>query len=89
MQNSECKIERSQADFILPILHSRFLHFAALQTIRANAHALSRSADSCPDRPQVDVPAAVAHVVSVTDIVSKLRLLAANIANLCHCLLQI
>lgn len=90
MQNSECKVEMSQADsFAFRTLHSRFLHFAALKTVGADAHPLGRSADPCANRTQINVPAAVAHVVSVADIVSKLRLLAANIANLCHCLLQV
>jgi hypothetical protein len=41
------------------------------------------------DRAQVDVPAPFADVVSVTDIVSELRTLAADITDMRHGLLQV
>jgi hypothetical protein len=36
------------------------------------------------DRAQIDVPAPFAHVVGVTDGISELRPLAADITNSCH-----
>jgi hypothetical protein len=41
------------------------------------------------DRAQVDVPAPFADVVSVADIVSELRTLAADITDMRHGLLQV
>jgi len=40
------------------------------------------------DGAQIDVPAPLRDVVGVADVVSSARTLAADFANLCHCLLQ-
>ena len=66
----------------------RFNHFAATQAGGADADALGRSAHFGMDRAQVNVPAPLGHVVSVANIVSELRPLAADITNVCHGLLQ-
>jgi hypothetical protein len=61
-----------------------FGHFSAAQAGCANAHALVATFHLGVDGTQVDVPAPLGHVVSVADVVSKLRPLAANFAYLCH-----
>ena len=62
-----------------------FLDFSASQAGRANADTLPRALPHFGvDRAQIDVPAALCHVVRVADVVSKLRPLAADLANLCH-----
>src|SRR5437879_10434112 len=58
--------------------------FAAAQAGGAHADAPGRAAHLGADRPQVDVPAPLAHVVGVADIVAELRPLATDITNLCH-----
>lgn len=58
--------------------------FAAAQAGCANAHAFSGRAHFGVNRPQIDVPAPLAHVVRVADGVAAHRLLAANLTNLCH-----
>jgi hypothetical protein len=63
--------------------------FAAAQAGCADANALGRSFDPGPNRAQVDVPAALGHVVGVADPVTELRPFAANLAYLCHGPLQI
>ena len=67
----------------------RFNHFAAAQAGGAYADAFGRALDLGVHWAQVDVPAPPGHVVGVADDVSKLRLLAADLTNLCHGLLQI
>ena len=62
----------------------RFNNLAGLQAGGAYAHALVSAVDAGAHRPQVNVPAPAAHVVSVADLISKLRAFAADIANLCH-----
>ena len=63
----------------------RLYDFAAAQAIGADAHALAVAARRLrTDRPQVDVPAALGHVVRVADVISGARLLAANFTYLCH-----
>jgi hypothetical protein len=63
----------------------RFGDFAAAQAAGANAQALVAAALHLGvDGPQIDVPAATLHVVRVADVVSELRLLAADCTNLCH-----
>ena len=65
----------------------RFLRlddFAAAQAGRADAHTLGGRTHAGMHRTQVDVPAPFGDVVRVTDVVSRLRLLAADIALLCH-----
>ena len=58
--------------------------FAAAQARRAHADALGRAPHLRVNRTQVDVPAPLAHVVGVADDISRHRLLAANLTNLCH-----
>jgi hypothetical protein len=58
--------------------------FAAAQAGGADADALALSIDLGVNRPQIDVPAPLGHVVGVADAVSRLRLLAADITLLCH-----
>ncbi len=62
-------------------------YFAAAQAGRADAYMLRRRSNFGVNRPQIDVPAAFAHVVGVADGASKLRALAADITNSCHNLL--
>jgi hypothetical protein len=59
-------------------------HFAAPNARRAGPDSLSLPADLGVDRPQVHIPTAFAHIVSVTDGISKLRPFAADFTNLCH-----
>jgi len=62
----------------------RLDYLARFQAAGADADALVGPIDACAHRPQVHVPAAAAHIVGVTDLISKLRAFAADIANLCH-----
>ena len=64
--------------------HSGFYDFAAAQAGRADADALIPALNLGVDRAQIDVPAPLSHVVGVADVISKLRPLAADFANLCH-----
>ena len=57
---------------------------AAAQAGCAHPHSLRGAFDAGAYWPQIYVPATSAHVVSVADIVSELRLLAADVTNLCH-----
>ena len=60
------------------------LYFAALEAVGANAHAPMRSLYDSAHGTQIHVPAALGHVVGVTDIVSKLRTFAAQFTYACH-----
>jgi hypothetical protein len=63
----------------------RFNYFAAAQAIGADTHTLAVAARGLrADRPQVDVPAALSHIVRVADIISGARPFAANLTYLCH-----
>lgn len=62
----------------------RLLHLSALQTASTNPHAPVRSLHNGANRAQIYVPAPLGHVMSVADIVSKLRPFAANFAYACH-----
>src|SRR6185312_2221662 len=62
----------------------RFHDLAGFEAGGAHADALVGAVYACAHRTQVHVPAAAAHVVSVADLVSKLRAFAADVANLCH-----
>ena len=62
----------------------RLLHLPTLQTAGAHLHASMRSLNDRPDRTQIHVPAPLGDVMSVADVISKLRPLAAYLANLCH-----
>lgn len=66
------------------VVDLRFDDFATAQAGRADAHTLSGRAHASVYRAQVDVPAPLGDVVRVADAVSRLRLLAADIALLCH-----
>jgi len=59
-------------------------NFAAAQAGCADTNALGGAVHSGPDGAQIHVPAPLTHVVGVTDVVSKLRPLAADLAYLCH-----
>jgi hypothetical protein len=61
-----------------------FDDFAATQTRSADPYMLGRGSHLGVNRAQIDVPAPLAHIVGVTDGISKLRPLAADIANSCH-----
>ena len=58
----------------------RFNDFAAAQAGRADADTLALALDLGVHRTQIDVPAPLGDVVGVADAVSRLRLLAADIA---------
>jgi hypothetical protein len=62
----------------------RLNHFTAAQTRSADAHMFIASTHLGMDRAQIDVPAPLAHIVGVTDGISKLRPFAAHITNSCH-----
>lgn len=62
----------------------RLDHFAGLNAPGADANALARRVHLGLDRLQIDVPAATGNVVRVRDIVTELRLLAADFTDLCH-----
>jgi hypothetical protein len=62
----------------------RFDDLAGLKAGGAYADALVSAIHAGAHRTQVHVPAAAAHVVSVADLISKLRAFAADVANLCH-----
>jgi hypothetical protein len=66
--------------------YGRFDDLAGLQAGGADADALVGAIHAGAHWTQVHVPAAAAHVVSVADLVSKLRAFAADVANLCHCI---
>ncbi|GAC1509013.1 MAG: hypothetical protein NVS1B11_13120 [Terriglobales bacterium] len=61
-----------------------FNDFAALDTSGADANALADTLHLGVNRTQVHVPAPLADIVGVADIVSKLRPFAAYITCLCH-----
>ena len=61
-----------------------FGDFAGTQAASADANALSHARYLGVYRTQVNVPAPLSHVVSVADVVSRLRPLAADITYLCH-----
>src|SRR6476469_11265545 len=61
-----------------------FDDLAGLEAGGADADALVGAVHAGAHRTQVHIPAAAAHVVSVADLISKLRAFAADVANLCH-----
>ena len=69
------------------ILGLRLNDFAAAQAGSADTDALGSAFYAGMDRPQIYIPAPLGHVMGVTDVVSKLRPLAAEFAYLCHGLL--
>jgi hypothetical protein len=66
------------------ICNLSFYYFAAAQAGSADADSLSDAVYLRANWAKVDVPAPPADIVRVTDSVSKLRPLAANITNVCH-----
>lgn len=58
--------------------------FAAAEAGGADAHALGGGADAGVNGAQVNIPAALGHVVGVGDAVSELRLFAADFTLLSH-----
>ena len=62
----------------------RLNHFTAAQAGRADAHVLPLSIHFGVNRPQIDVPAPLSDIVGVADMVSRLRLFAADFTLLCH-----
>jgi len=62
----------------------RLNHFAAAEAGRANPNALGSALHPGVNRTQIYIPAPFGHVMGVTDVISKLRPLAAKIAYLCH-----
>jgi hypothetical protein len=61
-----------------------FLDLARANAGRAYAQALGSAVDQCVDRLQIQIPPALADVMSVADAVAKLRAAPAYIANSCH-----
>jgi hypothetical protein len=62
----------------------RLYNFPASQAGGANADPLGRTLHPRANRPEIHVPAALAHIVRVADVIPKLRPLAADLTNLCH-----
>ena len=58
--------------------------FAAAQAGSANANPLGGGAHAGMNCAQVNVPAALSHIVRVADTVSELRPFAAKFTYLCH-----
>ena len=69
-------------------VHS-LLQLPTAQACGANPDSLARAVHDSADGPQVHVPTPLRHIVSVADVISKLRSLAAHIAYACHETLQI
>src|SRR5437588_590530 len=61
-----------------------FNDFARLQAIGADAQPFGGAFYHGAHRAQVHVPAPLAHVVGVADLISKLRAFAADFAYSCH-----
>jgi hypothetical protein len=58
--------------------------FPGLDATGANVDPLVCSVDLGADGSQIDIPAALGHVVSVRDLVAELRTLTAHLADLSH-----
>ena len=58
--------------------------FSSADAGSADAHPAIAGCGGSLNRLQIDVPAATAYVVRVTDAVTELRTLAAYLTNLCH-----
>jgi hypothetical protein len=61
-----------------------FLDFAAADAGSASADALCRAVHNGVNVLQIDIPAALGHIVCVADTVPKLRPAPANIAYFSH-----
>ena len=60
------------------------MNLAAANAGGADANALARTFDECVHGLQIHVPAALRHVVGMTDAMPELRTTAANFTNFCH-----
>ena len=61
-----------------------FLNFSVANAGCADAHPAAGAVHQCAYRLQIEVPAPLGDVMSVTDPVAERRFPAAYIANLCH-----
>src|SRR5581483_5761398 len=57
---------------------------AAAQAARADAYPLGPAVDDCPHRDEIRQPAALGHVVRMTDLVAHDRSLPAHVTALGH-----
>src|SRR5215468_8529312 len=71
-------------DFVSFVVSLGLDDFAAAQAGRTHAHAFGGRAHFGVNRPQIDIPAPLAHIMRVADGVAAHRLFAANLTNLCH-----
>ena len=60
------------------------LDFTVANTRRADANPAAGAVDERTDGLQIDVPAALRHIVRVADAVTELRSAATNLTNSCH-----
>lgn len=66
-----------------------FNDFAGLNAAGADANALvGPGRELCLDRAKIDIPATAGDVMRVRNVVAELRAFAADVAYLCHNLLQ-
>ena len=65
-------------------LRLRFDYLTAAQAGGADADMFRGRSHPGVNRPQVDIPAPLAHVVGVADGITELRPFAANVTNSCH-----
>ena len=61
-----------------------FLHLAVADARRADPNALSGALDEGVDRLQVQIPAAIGHIVGMADTMPELRSATAHFTNFCH-----
>ena len=76
--------EPGSRSYMQPAMKLSFGNFAATDTSGANAEPHVPAIHDRPNALQIDIPSPSAHIVSVTDFISKLRTLAAYFANFCH-----
>jgi hypothetical protein len=62
----------------------RLDHFPAAQAGSADPYTPGGALNLGMNRTEIDVPATLGHVMGVADVISKLRALPADFANLCH-----
>lgn len=61
-----------------------FLDFAVANAGRTHSYALSGAFDQGVNALQVQIPAALAHVMGMTDAMPELRPAATDLTNFCH-----
>ena len=66
-----------------------FDDLAGLDATGADTNPLGAASDLRLDRTQIHIPASTAHIVSVRNVITELRTLAANLTYLSHGELQI